>query len=76
MGRADITIKEKTVKETEGNPSKENENNERDIHWKSFEDICSYIENIIIDSKEVHLTRSTHSHCKMFLIEIGGEEFI
>ena len=42
-----MTMKEKLGKETEGNSSKENENNmwhtSRDIHDKSFEGICSYI---------------------------------
>ena len=48
----------------------------RDIHCKYFEGICSYIEDIIIDSKDVHLTNSINFQCKMLLIEIGGEEFI
>ena len=50
-----MTRKEKLGKETEGNSSKENENNmwhtSRDIHDKSFEGICSYIEDIIIDAR-------------------------
>ena len=50
-GRTDMAMKEKMEKETEGNSSKENKNNmwhtSRDIHCKSFEGICSYIEDII-----------------------------
>ena len=79
-GRTAMAMKEKLGKEIEGNSSKENENNmrhtSRDIHCKSFEGICSYIEDIIIDSKEVHLTSSINFQYKMLLIEIGGEEFI
>ena len=72
-------MREKLGKETEGNSSKENENNmwhtSRDIHCKYFKGIWSYIEDIIIDSKDVHLTNSINFQCKMLLIEIGGEEF-
>ena len=67
-------------KETKGNSSKENENNmwhtSRDIRCKSFEGICCYIEDISIDSKEVHLTSTINFQYKMLLIEIGSEEFI
>ena len=48
----------------------------RDIHCKSFKGICSYIENIIINPKEVHLSSSINFQYKMLLIEIGREEFI
>ena len=79
-GRTAMAMKEKLGKETEGSSSKENKNNlwhtSRDIHCKSLEGICSYIEDIIIDSEEVHLTISTTFQYKMLLIEIGGEEFI
>ena len=48
----------------------------RDTHCKSFKGICDYIEGIISDSKEVHLTSSINFQYKMLLIEIGGEKFI
>ena len=38
--------------------------------------ICSYIDDIIINSKEVHLTSNINFQYKMLLIETGGEEFI
>ena len=67
-------------KETVGNSSKENKNNmwhtSRDIHCKPFKGICSYIENIVINPKEVHLSSRINFQYKMLLIEIGREELI
>ena len=76
----DTAMKENSGKETEGNSSKENGNimwhTSRDIHCKSFEDICGYIEDFIINSKEVHLTSTIDFQHEMLLIGIGGKKFI
>ena len=73
----DTAMKENSGKETEGNSSKEKGNimwhTSRDIHCKSFEDICGYIEDFIINSKEVHLTSTIDFQHEMLLIGIGGK---
>ena len=70
-------MKEKLGKETEGNSNTKNNmwHTSRNIHCKSFEGVCSYIEDIIIDWKEFHLAIGINFQYKTVLTEIGQEKF-
>ena len=71
-------MKEKLGKETEGNSNTKNNmwHASRNIHSKCFENVCSYIEDIISDSKEFHLASGINFQYKTVWTEIAKKNSI